>query len=259
MKLARPHPRPDDGARAQGAGSRGTSQLTLGACRKIQPAAHEGLQFGGDGKKVLDDGLQALRVARLFHQTPGEVELRPIGQAVHAREAVHADANQGADVFRPMRIAGPVKIDGLLRVRPGAEEEAGQPVMEHITKRGERAIAVMQNPFARVFGETKRQWPVRPKQPEVTGIENMGAGRVLLLDRFERGRGEIQGRTLREADRILSGGQGVPDARLQRKTTLQEPDGRVEIKRERLLLQLRNQRICRLPICAGHRMISFRC
>ena len=51
----------------------------------------------------------------------------------------------------------------------------------------------------------------------------------------------------------------MADARLFAKTALQQPHQGVKIAGERRLRELFDQRICRMPIRIGHRMISFLC
>ena len=131
--------------------------------------------------------------------------------------------------------------------------------MKDVAEGGERSVAVMQNAFAGVFGETQRQRPVRAEQSEVPRIKHERPRGILLLHGFNRGRREIHRRALTEANRVLLRRHGMADARLLRVMTLQQPHGGVEIVRVRFLRQFFDQRICRLPICAGHRMISFRC
>src|SRR2546430_844163 len=112
---------------------------------------------------------------------------------------------------------------------------------------------------AKVFSDAEWQRPVGTEETEVPGIDHRGTGRVFVPHRLERGGSKLQRGILCEAHRVLRGRPGMTDARAVGEMTLQQPYRGIEVKRERLFCQLRDQRICRLPICTGHRIISFRC
>ena len=90
---------------------------------QFQPTADEGLHFGADAEKVLNNGLQTFRVSALLGQPPCKVELGPMRNIVVALQAVHADADETADELGPVLILRPIEIHRLLRIGPRAKEE----------------------------------------------------------------------------------------------------------------------------------------
>src|SRR6185436_4084969 len=76
---------------------------------------------------------------------------------------------------------------------------------------------------------------------------------------MKRRRSEIERRTLREPDRVLRSRPRIANARPVGEVLLHQPKRGIKIELEGLRGQLRDQRIWRLPICAGHRIISLRC
>jgi len=69
MHLAIPNAGAHDHTRSQATGFAGVAQFANRAGRQAQPPADKGLHFGANRKEILDDGLQALSIAVLLHQS----------------------------------------------------------------------------------------------------------------------------------------------------------------------------------------------
>src|SRR5262245_59384071 len=100
---------------------------------------------------------------------------------------------------------------------------------------------------------------MRTKQPEKMNEHLWNRARTILPERFDRRGSENQRWVLAKPDRVFRHGQRVADARQFTAQSLQQAHSPEKIKSVRLAFKLLDQRIWRLPICGGHRMISPRC
>src|SRR5262249_21719687 len=113
--------------------------------------------------------------------------------------------------------------------------------------------------FHHVFGEVRRQRRIWAEQAE----EIHRHPRHSVLRRrscgVQRRRGEPHGWLLPETHRVFPRRQRIADSRQVRPPALQQPHGSKEIEPVRPLGQFFHQRIWRIPILVGHRIISPRC
>src|SRR5258706_823987 len=172
---------------------------------------------------------------------------------------MHANTQKTAEVPGMALVVGAIHIQRLLIGRPRPVKEGNQPVMKRVEEGGDRVIAEMTLPFARVLGKVIGHRSIGAEKAEkVDGkLRNPGVlSRAKLLD---RGGGEGQRWILPEPDWILCRRERVANAREFGMKAFQKPDGSIKIESRWIGFQLGNQSIWRLPTCAGHRMISPRC
>ena len=120
----------------EGAGHGGFAEAAAGIEGQFDPLADEGFDAGGDLEEVLEDGLEALGIAGHAGEAAGVMELGGVGDGVAEMAALHAVAHEGGDVFGDAVVLEVLVGDGLLVDGPGAVEEGGDAVMEHIRGSG---------------------------------------------------------------------------------------------------------------------------
>src|SRR5258705_3021585 len=131
--------------------------------------------------------------------------------------------------------------------------------MKDVAKGRDRSIPVMQFTVIRIFSHVRWQRAIGTKESKQMHKQPGHSIRTRQVELLDTRRGKSQKRVLRETYRILRRRIRMANARPFRMAALHQAYRPVKIKRVRLFGQRLDQMICRLPICAGHRIIFPRC
>src|SRR5260221_714145 len=174
-------------------------------------------------------------------------------------QGFHAQSKEASDIDGVALVLRAVQIEHHLVIGPGAIEQGDEPVVKDVEEGDKGIIAGIALAVAGKFREVLGQGAVGSEEPEVMHKEPGNRARPPALKRLDGGRGEGERGVLREPDRVLRRRVGIADAGAFRILALQQADGPEQIKGEGPLLQFLDYIMGRLPIIAGHRMMSPRC
>src|SRR5258708_27351309 len=132
-------------------------------------------------------------------------------------------------------------------------------MMKQVEKRCDSGVVMVQFAFEYVFGNVRRHRRVGPEQSEKIDSDPRHTIRAGCSGRIQGGRSKTEGRFLPKAHRIFPGRNRVTHSWQLGMAAFEQSNSPKKIERVRLFGQLFDQRIWRIPIRVGHRIISPRC
>src|SRR6266481_1153777 len=117
----------------------------------------------------------------------------------------------------------------------------------------------MQLPFQRVFGDMRRQGSIGTEQTKEIDGHLRNRADSIDADGVQAGGRKAKGRFLGEPNRVFGRRKRKAHPREVRPPTFEQTNGPKEVEAVRILFQSVDQRIWRIPMRVGHRMISPRC